>query len=82
MQYGAVLRTVRLGTVVGGMLVNSKCLGMGWDGYSPLDIATSSGCDVAATKVLAGATGDEEWYTWILDRGIMYPFWNATTLAK
>ncbi len=82
MQYGAGIGTVRLGKVVGGMVVNSKYSGMGWDLYSRLDVTTGSGCDMAATKVLAGATGNEEWHTCILDRGIIYPFWNVTTLAK
>ncbi len=43
MQYGAVLGMVTLGTVVEEMVVNSKCSGMGWDGYGPLDVAISSG---------------------------------------
>ncbi len=60
MQYGAVLGTVKLGSVVEGMVVNSKCSGMGWEGYIPLDFATGSDCGVAATIVL---TGIEEWHT-------------------
>ncbi len=67
---------------VGSMLGNYMFSAMWWDGYSPLEVTTGSGCDCVASKVRTGVTACDEWHTCIIEGGIIYPFWKATTLAK
>ncbi len=59
---------------VGIMLGNSMFSEMSWDWYSALDVATGSGFDCVASKLRTGVTACYQWHTWILERGIMYPF--------
>ncbi len=53
-----------------------------WEGYRPPDVATLSGCDWVGSRVQTGVTILDEWQTWILEKGIMYPFWKVTTPVK
>ncbi len=53
-----------------------------WEGYIPPDVATLTGHDWVSSILRAGFTILEEWQTCILERGIIYPFWKATTLAR